>query len=107
MAIPALKYMVSGAGFPVSTPLSMIIPPGTIVDTSQPAYAALAGMMPIDAVALDQQTADYAVGYGTPNGLNYDPNRVRVGPGVVSRAVDQPTSDWWEKPSHRPGPPWI
>jgi hypothetical protein len=91
----------------VSVPISMIIPPGTIVDTSQPAWAALAGTAPVDGIPLDQVTADWMVSYGTAQGLYYDPARVRVGPGVVSRAVDQPTSDWWEKPNHRPGPPWI
>jgi hypothetical protein len=100
MAIPNLKFMVSGAGWPVSKPISMIIPAGTVVDTSQPAWAALAGMVPIDAVPLDQVTADYMVGYGMI-GLYYDPGRVRCGPGVVSRAVDQP-ADWWNAPQHRP-----
>jgi len=96
MAIPNLRFQVSGAGWPVSKPQSMIIPAGTVVDTSQPAWAALAGMVPVDAIPLDQVTADWMVSYGV-SGLYLDPNRVRVGPGVVSRALDQP-ADWWSAP---------
>jgi hypothetical protein len=64
MAIPNLKFMVSGAGWPVSKPVSMIIPAGTIVDTSQAAWAALARMVPENAIMLDQQTYDYATSRG-------------------------------------------
>jgi hypothetical protein len=103
MAIPNLKFMVSGAGWAVSRPQSMIIPAGTTVDTSQPAWAALAGMVPENAIPLDQVTADWMVSYGV-NGLRLDPNRIICGPGVVSRALDQGPPDYWNRPSHKPPP---
>jgi hypothetical protein len=103
MATPNLKFQVSGAGWPVSKPISMIIPAGTIVDTSQPAWAALAGMVPQDAIPLDQVTNDWMVSYGVM-GLYLDPNRVLCGPGVVSRAVDRDQGDYWNKPNHKPPP---
>jgi hypothetical protein len=53
--IPALRYQVGGAGFPVAQPQSMVIPVGTIVDTSLPEWAWLANVAPpIDAIALDR-----------------------------------------------------
>jgi hypothetical protein len=100
MAIPNLKFMVSGAGWPVSKPQSMIIPAGTVVDTSQPAWAALAGMVPQDAIPRDQVTNDYMVSKGM-NGLYLDPNRVICGPGVVSAALDRDVGDYWSKPQHQ------
>jgi hypothetical protein len=102
MSIPTLRYMVSGAGWPVSKPLSMIIPPGTVVDTSQARWAALAGMMPIDAIALDQQTYESATSSNGVMGLYLDVNRVQCGPGVVSAALDRDIGDWWSKPLHKP-----
>jgi hypothetical protein len=99
LSIPNLKYQIGGAGWPVGNP-SRLIPSGTIVDTSQAQWSALAGQMPVDAVALDQVTADWATSTNGQFGLNYDRNRVACGPGVVSPALDQPTSDWWERPSH-------
>jgi hypothetical protein len=108
MVIPNLKFQVSGGGWSVSKPISMIIPSGTVVDTSQPAWAALKGMAPIDAIALDQITADFMTSTnGQLYGLGYDVNRVAVGPGVVSRALDRGDRDYWEKPQHRSGPWWI
>jgi hypothetical protein len=101
MAAPNLKYMVSGAGFPVSKPQSMLIPVGTVVDTSQPQWAFLAGMAPVDAIALDQQTYNYMTSTGGVSGLYLDPNRVGCGPGVVSAAVDKDVGDYWNKPNHR------
>jgi hypothetical protein len=102
MAAPNLKYMVSGQGWPVSKPISQILPPGTIVDTSQPQWAALAGMVPQDAIALDQQTYDWATSSNGVIGLYLDPNRMRCGPGVVSTALDRDQGDWWSKPQHKP-----
>jgi hypothetical protein len=109
MATPNLRYMVSGGGWAVSVPISMLIPPSTIVDTSQPAWSALAGKAPVDAIALDQATMDFMTSYGASavGGLGYDPNRVRAGPGVTSRALDQYGPDWWLRPNHSPGPWWI
>jgi hypothetical protein len=79
----------------------MIIPARTIVDTSLAQWAALAGMVPQDAIPLDQVTNDWMVSYGVM-GLYLDPNRVICGPGVVSRAVDRDVGDWWSKPGHKP-----
>jgi hypothetical protein len=102
MAIPNLKYMVGGAGWAVGRPQSMELPPGTVVDTSLAAWAALAGMVPIDAIMLDQQTYDYATSSNGVIGLGYDVARVIAGPGVVSAALDQSDGvDWWSKPSHQ------
>jgi hypothetical protein len=51
---------------------------------------------------LDQQTHDWMV-KGTTQGLYYDPNRVKPGPGVVSNAVDRDDGgDYWNKPQHKP-----
>ena len=104
MAIPNLKFMVSGAGWPVSKPQSMIIPAGTVVDTSQAAWSALAGMAPVDAIALDQQTYNWMTSTGGVSGLYLDVNRVGCGPGVVSAALDQGPPDYWNRPSHKPPP---
>jgi len=101
MAAPNLKYMISGQGFPVSKPISQILPPGTIVDTSQPQWAALKGMMPVDAIALDQITYDWATSSNGVIGLYLDVNRVACGPGVVSAALDRDQGDYWNKPQHR------
>jgi hypothetical protein len=99
---------VSGQGWPVSKPISMIIPPGTIVDTSLPQWSALRGTAPVDAIALDQCTYDFMTSTGGQiYGLGFDVNRVAVGPGVVSRALDRSDRDYWEKPQHRSGPWWI
>jgi hypothetical protein len=99
LSIPNLKYQISGAGWPVGNP-SRLIPAGTIIDTSLPQWSALAGPMPADAIALDQVTADWATSTnGQIHGLNYERGRVRCGPGVVSPALDQATSDYWEKPN--------
>jgi hypothetical protein len=101
MAIPFLKFMVTGQGWPVGNP-SRLIPAGTVVDTSLPAWAALAGMAPIDAIMLDQQTYDWATSSNGVIGLGYDVARVIAGPGVVSAALDQSDGvDWWSKPSHK------
>jgi hypothetical protein len=105
MAIPVLKYMVSGGGFAVSRPISQIIPAGTVIDTSQAAWSALADVPPpVDAVALTQATFDYMTSSNGVIGLMHDRNRVRVGPGVVSTALDKDVGDYWNKPQHRP--PW-
>jgi hypothetical protein len=102
MAIPNLKYQVSGAGFPVAQPISQILSAGTIVDTSQAQWAWLASVPPpVDAIALTQQTFDYMTSSNGVVGLYLDVNRVRVGFGVVSTALDQ-GSDYWSRPSHKP-----
>jgi hypothetical protein len=46
MAAPNLKYMVSGAGFAVARPQSMVIPASTVVDTSLSQWAFLATVAP-------------------------------------------------------------
>jgi hypothetical protein len=104
---PNLKYMISGAGWAISRPQSMVLPPGTVVDTSQAAWAALSGMAPVDAIALDQVTYNFMTSSNGVSGLYLDVNRVGCGPGVVSAALDRDQGDYWEKPNHRPGPPWI
>ena len=59
MSIPALKYQVGGRGFAVAQPQSMVIPPSTVVDTSQAAWSWLANVAPpIDAIMLTQATYD-------------------------------------------------
>jgi hypothetical protein len=103
MAAPSLKFMVSGHGWPVGNP-SRLIPAGTIVDTSQPQWSALAGMMPVDAIALDQITYDFATSSNGVMGLYLDVNRVLCGPVVQSAALDQPPPDYWNRPSHKPPP---
>jgi hypothetical protein len=102
MPIPNLKYQVSGSGWAVSKPISMLIPAATIVDTSQPQWAALRGTAPIDAIALDQISYDWMTSTnGQIHGLGFDVNRVQCGPGVVSAALDRGDRDYWEKPQHR------
>ena len=98
MAIPNLKYMVAGngvGGWPVSEPQSMVIPAGTVIDTSLGQWAFLAAVPPpVDAIALTQQTFDYMTSSNGVIGLNHDPNRVGCGPGVISTALDRDVGDW-------------
>ena len=102
MAIPALRYQVGGAGFPVAQPQSMVIPVGTVVDTSQAEWSWMANVAPpIDCIPLTQVTYDYMTSTGGQIGLGYDVARVAWGPGVVTAALDPPTGDWWSKPSHK------
>jgi hypothetical protein len=97
MAIPALKYMISGQGWPIGKPISQELPPCTVVDTSLPQWAALATVPPpVDAIALTQVTADWMTSTNGQLGLNYDPNRVAVGPGVVSAGSKMPAWYWTE-----------
>jgi hypothetical protein len=97
MPIPNLKYQVGGGGWAVGNP-SRLIPPGTIVDTSQPGWAALRGMAPVDAVALNQITFDWMTSSnGQLYGLGYAPGRVACGPGVVSTAAGMPSWYWEER----------
>jgi hypothetical protein len=80
----------------------MLIPPSTIVDTSLPQWSCLAGMAPVDGIALNQITYDFMTSTnGQLYGLGFDVNRVACGPGVVSRALDRSDRDYWEKPQHR------
>jgi hypothetical protein len=98
MSIPALKYMISGQGWPISQQPPRLIPPSTIVDTSQPQWAFLASVPPpVDAIALTQATHDYMTSSNGVIGLNYAPGRVRVGPGVVSAAPGMPDWYWQER----------
>jgi hypothetical protein len=102
MAIPNLRYMVSGAGFAVAKPQSMVLAPGTVVDTSQPGWGFLAAVAPpIDAIMLSQQTYDYVTSSNGVIGLGYDTARVLCGPGVVSAALDRDIGDYWSKPQHQ------
>jgi hypothetical protein len=102
MSIPAFRYQVGGQGFAVAQPQSMVIPPSTVVDTSLPQWGFLATVAPpIDAIMLTQQTYDYCTSSNGVIGLGYDTARVRVGPGVVSAALDRDVGDYWNKPQHR------
>jgi hypothetical protein len=84
----------------------MLIPNGTVVDTSQSAWSFLAGVAPpVDAVALDQVTHDYMTSSNGVIGLNYAPGRIRVGPGVVSAAPGMP--DWYWQERYNDGSPVI
>jgi hypothetical protein len=107
MAAPNLKYMVAGQGWAVSRPQSMVLAPRTVVDTSQAQWSALAGMVPVDAIMLDQQTYDFATSSNGVIGLYLDVNRVRCGPGVQSTALDPPTGDYWNRPSHPEKPAYT
>ena len=102
MAIPAFKYQVSGQGFAVAQPQSMVIPPTTVVDTSLAQWGFLAGVAPpMDAVMLTQATYDYCTSSNGVIGLGYDTARVLCGPGVQSTALDRDVGDYWSKPQHQ------
>ena len=102
MAIPALKYQVGGQGFAVARPQSMLIPSGTVVDTSLAQWSALSGVAPpIDAIMLTQATYDYVTSSNGAIGLGYDTARVLCGPGVISAALDRDVGDYWSKPQHQ------
>jgi hypothetical protein len=106
MAIPAFKYQVSGQGFAVARPQSMLIPSGTVVDTSLAQWSALSGVAPpIDAIMLTQATYDYCTSSNGVIGLGYAPGRVAVGPGVVSTAPGMP--DWYWQERYNDGSPVI
>jgi hypothetical protein len=79
MAIPTLKYMVAGQGWPVRGG-AWLIPSSTIIDTSQTQWSFLASASPPpDAIPLDQTTYNYM----TSGICSYPYWRVIPGPGVI------------------------